>query len=102
MYDNMADPWPFGAAKRAEKHPEAEIKVPDEIIVVNASAGLAWSSGHRLRIPFFALLRDVDVMYDNSAGLRVRQLIRHLNRDDKSRGEFDSAPATSPPRSRHM
>lgn len=82
VYDNMADEWPSGVARRADRRPDLALKVPDELIVVNASAGLGWSSVRRLRIPlvgeFLALIRDVGVMYDNSASLRMRGLFRRF------------------------
>jgi len=82
VYDNMADQWPSGVARRAGVKPELNLKVPDELVVVNVSAGLAWSALGKLRVPFCgefqSLKRDVGIMYDNSASLRMRALVGHF------------------------
>ena len=86
VYDNMADQWPSGVARRAKRRPALELRVPDELIVVNSSAGLDWSSVRRLRIPLvgesLSLMRDVDVMYDNSASRRMKALVREFEDEE--------------------
>lgn len=81
IYDNMADQWPSGAGER-QTPPGLALKVPDHLIVVNTSAGLAWSTVRRLQIPFLgevlALLRDISVMYDNSSSLRMQALVQQF------------------------
>jgi hypothetical protein len=80
VYDNMADEWPAGVARRAASpHAPSDLKIPSQLVVVNASAGLGWSNVRSLRIPFFgeflALTRDISVLFDNSASLRMRGLV---------------------------
>lgn len=79
VYDNMADQWPLGIKKRLKSRYLESKHVPDEIIAVNSSAGLAFNPVRCLRIPIvgelLTLLRDVGVMYDNSASLRSRILV---------------------------
>jgi len=82
VYDNMADEWPSRVAQRAREKPDLNLRVPDQLIVVNSSAGLRWSPVRRLRVPFLgeflSLLRDIDVMYDNSASLRMQRLVQQF------------------------
>jgi len=79
VYDNMADEWPSRVANRAREHADKRLRVPNELVVVNSSARLAWSAVRALRIPLvgeiLALLRVNDVMYNNSASLRMQALV---------------------------
>jgi hypothetical protein len=89
VYDNMADQWarprddlpPWLADKPGDRD-------ADELVVVNASAGLEWSSLRRLRLPLigelFTLLRDKDVLYDNGNSLRRQDLVSQFRRADRS------------------
>lgn len=80
VYDNMADQWPSGIAKRAQERSDLPFQIPDHLIVVNSSAGLGWSNLPLLKIPFvgefLALIRDISVMFDNSASLRMKELVQ--------------------------
>jgi predicted acylesterase/phospholipase RssA len=81
VYDNIAEQWPANVGERREAS-GLDLKVPDQLIVVNTSAGLAWSDVRRLRIPFvgelLALLRDITIMYDNPSSLRMQALVRQF------------------------
>ncbi|MEN8144220.1 MAG: hypothetical protein ABFS14_04650 [Gemmatimonadota bacterium] len=94
VYDNMADQWPDRVEERARQRPDLKLMVPDQLVVVNASRGLAWSPVRSLRIPFFgeflALLRDVDVMYDNASSLRMQSLVERF----KTAGRIEGALIT--------
>lgn len=86
VYDNLADQWPADVARRAKERPDAQLQVPDELVVVNSSAGMAWSNVRKLRIPLvgelLALLRVNSVMYNNAASLRMQQLVGRFKVSD--------------------
>jgi hypothetical protein len=81
VYDNMGDQWAQGVENRIERWPTlaAELEAPEELIVVNASAGLRFKSIASLRIPLIGelttLLRDKDVLYDNGTSVRRAALV---------------------------
>jgi len=107
VYNNMADQWFLGMKGRRkrfletetaghwEPHPKAEQREPflqpvDEIIVVNASAGLGWEKvPFWLRLPFvgevLALIRDSSVLYDNGNSVR-RELLFDAFKSGRLRG----------------
>jgi hypothetical protein len=79
-YDNMGDQWAIGRHDRGDcfpdptgRHPE-----PQQLIVVNASAGRGWSKFQRSQIPglgeLLSLLRIKDVLYDQTTATRRRLL----------------------------
>lgn len=76
VYDNMADQWALGIEARADRWPAntQELHRPEEVVIVNASAGLGWNPIWRLRIPILgellALLRDKTILYDNGNAVR--------------------------------
>ena len=82
VYDNMADQWSSGVVTRAGAKPKLNLKIPDQLIVVNASAGLTWSLLNTLKIPligeFLSLLRVISVMFDNSSSLRMQALVEQF------------------------
>ncbi len=86
VYDNMADQWFIGLADRRTRWPEhtKNLRDPDEVVIVNASAGLEWSGVWRMRLPLvgelLALLRDKTVLYDNGNAVR-RELAVERFRD---------------------
>lgn len=89
VYDNMADQW----ARPKEDLPPWLADKPgsrkaDELIVVNASAGLEWSTLRRLRLPvigeLLTLLRDKDVLYDNGNSLRRQELVSQFKRAERN------------------
>jgi hypothetical protein len=86
VYDNMADQWAQGFEGRtrcwsglADEHHE-----PEELIVVNASAGLPMRSMKRAWIPIFgelaALSKDKDVLYDQTTAIRRHGLVGRFDR----------------------
>lgn len=80
VYDNMADQWGQGVARRnkrwASLHPS--LREPEDLIVVNSSAPMRWGSVWKLGIPLlgeaFTFRRDVNVLYDNTTTPRRRLL----------------------------
>jgi predicted acylesterase/phospholipase RssA len=80
VYDNMADEWGMNFRGRATSWPALTEShhQPEDLIVVNASAGLEWVPFKRSRIPglgeFFALLKVKDVLYDQTTAVRRRLL----------------------------
>jgi hypothetical protein len=81
VYDNMADQWAQGLAARERrwKDLQSAFRACDELVVVNASAGMEWSSVAALRLPLLgellSLLRDKSVLYDNGNSVRRRELV---------------------------
>jgi predicted acylesterase/phospholipase RssA len=81
VYDNMGDQWAQGLAGRKARWPmlASALHEPDELVVVNASAGLEFKSTWALRIPlvgeFLTLVRDKDVLYDNGTSVRRAALV---------------------------
>jgi predicted acylesterase/phospholipase RssA len=86
VYDNMADQWPQEVAKRKDRWSGLadDLKEPTELIVVNASAPLAWGTIGRFGWPIagdlLALLRCKDVLYDNTTTLRRAGLVGRFDR----------------------
>jgi hypothetical protein len=80
VYDNMADQWGSGVARRNRRWASLEpgLREPDELVVVNSSAPMRFGSVWRLRIPLlgeaFTFRRDVNVLYDNTTTPRRRLL----------------------------
>jgi hypothetical protein len=76
VYDNMADQWGLGIDDRKDRWPELakDLRGVDELIIVNASAGLEWGPVWRMRIPLLgeilSLLKDKTVLYDNGNTVR--------------------------------
>jgi len=76
VYDNMADQWGLGIDDRKDRWPELAkgLRGVDELIIVNASAGLEWGPVWRMRLPLLgeilALLKDKTVLYDNGNTVR--------------------------------
>jgi hypothetical protein len=90
VYDNMADQYAQGLADKSSNWRGGinEPKTPDELIVVNGSRGLGWRKQRRSLIPVLgevaSLLREKDIMYDQTTALRRRGLT----------GRFDLAERT--------
>jgi predicted acylesterase/phospholipase RssA len=92
VYDNMGDQWPLGVAARNQRWAKHRpgLQEPDEVVVVNASAGLGWSSMNRLRTPLlgelWALLRDKDVLYDNGTSVRRHAMVSAFDATERDAG----------------
>jgi hypothetical protein len=90
VYDNMADQWAQGFEGRARCWPDiaTEHNRPEQLVVVNASAGLDWQLARRTRIPLvgevLGLLKIVDVLYDQTTSHRRWAMV----------GRFDRAATT--------
>ncbi|MGW6915301.1 hypothetical protein ACWGB8_16005 [Kitasatospora sp. NPDC054939] len=91
VYDNMADQWLLGLADRTRRAggPPANGEV-DEILVVNASAGMTWDPFPASRLPVVgelaALNRIRNVMYDVTTSHRRSNLVRSSELAAKSGG----------------
>lgn len=81
VYDNMGDQWAQGLAARKKRwSPLADrLQDADQLIVVNASAGMTFGSTASLRLPligeFTTLMRDKSVLYDNGTSVRREALV---------------------------
>lgn len=83
VYDNMADQWESGFARRLTACPDlAAIQEPAEVLVVaNASEGWDWrpfTARHRIGREVLGLLRDQGVQYDVSTARRRNQLLERF------------------------
>jgi predicted acylesterase/phospholipase RssA len=91
VYDNMGDQWAQGLADRAgrDEAKDAEFMEADELVVVNASAGMPFSRVRRLGVPILGelltLLLDKTVLYDNGNSVRRRELIARFDLADRER-----------------
>jgi hypothetical protein len=79
-YDNIADQWAIGRRSRTACFPDPDDlhREPQELIVVNASAGAEWVPFRRSWIPgigeLLSLLKVKDVLYDETTATRRRLL----------------------------
>ena len=76
----MGDQWAGGYADRIDRLPERyETRAPEQLIVVNASSGAEWTKTSMLGLPVIgeikAVLRDKDILYDNTTSHRRTALI---------------------------
>jgi hypothetical protein len=84
VYDNMGEQWAFGLPGRKARCPDGPNQFHDaeELIVVNACAGMGFESVRRLRLPLvgelFTLLRVINVLYDNTTSPRRQMLFREF------------------------
>lgn len=91
VYDNMGDQWAQGLAKRKHRWGElaAGLQVPEELVVVNASAGMQFGSTASLALPLIGevttLLRDKSVLYDNGTSVRREALVARFTLADLGR-----------------
>lgn len=84
VYDNMGEQWLANAGKRLRElrsiSAEIEFRVPNFLVVVNASSNFRFKSSILLRIPLLneimALLQVSDVMYDNTTTQRRTSLFK--------------------------
>jgi hypothetical protein len=81
-YDNMGDQWARGFRDRAKRWPwlAQEKQVPEQLVVVNASARVPWAPFRLGWIPLlgeiFAFLRTTNVMYVNTTNVRRQEIVR--------------------------
>jgi hypothetical protein len=80
VYDNMGDQWAAGYRNRVRRLPAHYVdREPDELIVVNASAGKPWVDRRGLHLPVIrelvALMADQGIQYDNTTSHRRTALI---------------------------
>lgn len=92
VYDNLGEQWPRDVERHATDGGAPDgLRIPDTMVIVNASTGLRWSDVRALHIPFYgeflALKRDVGVMSNNSVSLRMEELYREFTGE----GGFDGA-----------
>lgn len=80
VYDNMADQWALGFRARRKCWPDLETthSEPQDLVVVNSSAGLGWAEHKGSIVPGFGelltLLKVKDVLYDQTTATRRRLL----------------------------
>jgi predicted acylesterase/phospholipase RssA len=90
VYDNMAEQWAFGLNARRRRWPAArdQLHDADELIAVNACAGMGFESVRRLRLPLIGelltLFRVINVLYDNTTSPRRQMLFRQFSSAAKS------------------
>ena len=90
VYDNMADQWPIGVNARKKRWPELAraLQEPDEVIVVNSSAGLRWQWLRSLHIPLLgellALFTVMNAMYENTTSPRRTALVHKFDQAAKT------------------
>lgn len=88
VYDNMGDQWASGFAERVTRWKELGQgrTVPNQLVVVNASARVPWSPFRRRLIPLIgeviALLRVMDVMFINTTNVRRQVIVASYNPAD--------------------
>jgi predicted acylesterase/phospholipase RssA len=84
VYDNMATEWPTGVERRNKQWAahDPRLRAPQELVGVNASAGLGWTPRRSLRLPLvgevMTLLAVKDVLYDQTTAVRRRALLRRF------------------------
>jgi predicted acylesterase/phospholipase RssA len=100
VYDNMADQWPMGMAARVARwqaDPALQdsasqsivaavaARIPDFVIVANASGGLDWRRAGLGAIPWIGeilgLLQVKDVLYNNGTSVRRQWIIERFDAD---------------------
>lgn len=81
VYDNMGDQWAQGLKPRKRRWGQLADGLQDaeELVIVNASAGMTFGSTASLGIPLIGelktLLRDNSVLYDDGTSVRREALI---------------------------
>lgn len=86
VYDNMGDQWPIGIRSRKRRWPEHshELHEPTELVVVNASGPMGWTSVRTLSLPaigeIFSLLRVIRVLYEKTTTTRRIALVDRFDR----------------------
>lgn len=84
VYDNMGTEWPSNVEARNKRWQTFTpgLQSPDELVVVNGSAGLGWTPRRSVRLPligeFTTLLAVKDVLYDQTTATRRRGLLRRF------------------------
>jgi len=87
-YDNMAEEWAIGLERRKARVKAPQFKDADELIVVNASAAMAWHSLWLVRLPLvgelFSLYEVINTLYDNTTSPRRTSLISQFTASAKA------------------
>jgi predicted acylesterase/phospholipase RssA len=97
VYDNMGDQWARGAQRRNDRWAKLDpkLQVPDQIVVVNASAPMDWQSTGSFRLPligeFLALIRDQSVLYDNGTSVRRQAMVNSFRFAERTGEELSGA-----------
>jgi hypothetical protein len=90
VYDNMADQWAIGRRGREDCFPDPDDihPEPQDLIVVNSSAGMGWVPFKRSLIPgvgeLLSLLKVKDVLYDQTTATRRRLLYDRARQADRT------------------
>ena len=86
VYDNMGEQWAIGLAARKRRWPEFADRLGDvdELVAVNASAGMGWEPAWHLSLPLLGELltlnRVINVLHDNTLAPRKLRLIDQFDR----------------------
>jgi len=88
VYDNMGDQWARGFRDRAgrwEDFGKGRL-APEQLIVVNASARIAWNPFREVLVPLFgelaAINRVLDVLYINTTNVRRQNIVASYDPDE--------------------
>ena len=102
VYDNMADQWAQGFVTRSHRYPQVSEpdRVPEELIVVNASAAIGWTPFKRGYVPIVgegaALLRDKSILYNATTAPRRHDLVTSFERAIQTGQRLSGAPVNIP------
>lgn len=94
VYDNMGTEWMFETQRRRGEAGAPPLHPVDEVVVVNASAGMESTPRPKVRWPLFgeifAILAVKDVMYDQTTSVRRRLLhLRNLVETARARDQLN-------------
>ncbi|MET0995170.1 MAG: patatin-like phospholipase family protein [Mycobacterium sp.] len=94
VYGNMGTEWMFETQRRRAEAGAPPLHPVDEVVVVNASAGMESTPRPKLRWPLFgeifAILAVKDVMYDQTTSVRRRLLhLRNLVETARARDQLN-------------
>ena len=88
VYDNMGDQWARGFRDRVgrwEDFGKGRL-APEQLIVVNASARIAWNPFREVLVPLFgelaAIKRVLDVLYINTTNVRRQNIVASYDPDE--------------------
>jgi predicted acylesterase/phospholipase RssA len=88
VYDNMGDQWARGFRERVRRWEDLGKgrRAPEQLIVVNASARIAWNPFREVLVPLFgelaAINRVLDVLYINTTNVRRQNIVASYDPDE--------------------
>jgi hypothetical protein len=87
VYDNMGDQWAQGFRDRVERWADLGNGrlAPEQLVVVNASARIAWNPFREVLVPLFgelaAINRVLNVLYINTTNVRRQNIVASYDPD---------------------